>query len=103
MAWQLVHRSETSRDLRDKSLKQADQLLPSLSSPTMLEVLTAAPVFSSPEENDRLTSSTPANFADIPPVLRFEDADAEVSLTPSTGLDGWTDGKVQGKLWVTEA
>lgn len=81
----------------------------------------------SPEEHDALTSSTPANFDDIPPVLRWED-EAEISLAvpswtawsdagPGTGgaangdaddeMDGeaaanGAGGKVRGRLYVTE-
>ncbi len=39
----------------------------------------------SPAEHDQLTSSTPASFDDIPPVLRWE-GDAEVSLA----VPSWT-------------
>lgn len=82
----------------------------------------------SQEEHDALTSSTPANFDDIPPVLRWQ-GEAEVSLAvpswtawasaraPNANADGGVDGeangdseggagemehKVRGQLYVTE-
>ncbi|KAL7423826.1 hypothetical protein Q5752_001410 [Cryptotrichosporon argae] len=59
----------------------------------MLHPLAAPPAFISIDEHERLTSSTPASFSDIPPVLRWTDA---VRVT----VDG---AAAEGTLWVTEA
>jgi nucleotide-sensitive chloride channel 1A len=65
----------------------------------MLAQLSSPPTYVSQEEHDALTSSTPESFTDIPPILRFLDEEVEVVLSPATG---WWEGKVKGKLWVTE-
>lgn len=51
----------------------------------------------SPAEHEQLTSSTPASFDDIPPVLRWE-GDAEISLAvPSwTAWSVKTNGEANG-------
>lgn len=77
----------------------------------MLTPITSPPPSISPAAHDELTSSTPASFADIPPVLRWED-DAEVVV--ESGSWTWGEGaasangsgapaRVAGRLYVTEA
>jgi nucleotide-sensitive chloride channel 1A len=63
----------------------------------MLKQISEDPPFVSEEEHARITACTPANFADIPPILRWGD-EAEVEV----GGEGWWDTKMSGKLWVTE-
>jgi len=67
-----------------------------------LEAATAPPTTVSREEHTSLTSSTPQSFGDIPPILRFEDQ-VEITLSPSEGSSINYEGRIQGKLWVTEA
>ncbi|TYJ54961.1 hypothetical protein B9479_004373 [Cryptococcus floricola] len=70
----------------------------------MLTQTSAPPQSISPEQHAQLTSSTPASFTDIPPVLRWED-DAEVELSSlSGGWEAWgSQGtKAGGRLYVTE-
>lgn len=63
----------------------------------MLTKIDQAPAHISEDEHAQLTASTPASFADIPPVLRWGDVgDVEV------GGEGWWDGKVAGRIYVTE-
>ena len=68
----------------------------------MLSQLSSPPQYITAEAHDNLTSSTPSSFTDIPPVLRFEDGDVQVEMSPITGWEGWN-GRVNGQLWVTEA
>lgn len=65
----------------------------------MLSELTAAPRHISPEEHAALTSSTPASFDDIPPVLRWTSGQVEVVLEPAQPF--WH-GRKSGTLWVTD-
>lgn len=66
----------------------------------MLNPLSDIPTFISTAEHAQLTASTPASFSDIPPVLRLLDENVEVELDPVfEGLSG----RVQGRIWVTEA
>ncbi|WVO17846.1 hypothetical protein L204_105544 [Cryptococcus depauperatus] len=68
----------------------------------MITVITAPPAFISPEEHAQVTSSTPASFTDIPPVLRWSD-EVEIHLSSvAGGWESWNAGKARGKLYVTE-
>lgn len=82
----------------------------------MLEATSTVPRHISPESHAEMTSSTPADFGDIPPILRWED-DASVELaSPSETWAGWgkadatangtngtsVEGEVRGRLYVTE-
>jgi hypothetical protein len=67
-----------------------------------LETTTNPPTTVSREEHTTLTSSTPQSFGDIPPILRFED-NVEITLSQGEGSSPVSiDGRVRGKLWVTE-
>lgn len=68
----------------------------------MLTPLNSAPNLITPEDYEQLTSSTPDRFDQNPPILRFHDEQVEVSMAPVDGFEGWN-GKVAGKIWVTEA
>ena len=67
----------------------------------MLTLTTDVPQYISPDAHDDLTSATPSSFQDIPPILRFQDDAADVIVVPSIGWAG--NGKVKGRIWVTEA
>lgn len=68
----------------------------------MLTPITAPPVSITLERHAELTSSTPASFSDIPPVLRWEN-DATVELATPGAPQGWASGvAVPGRLYVTE-
>ena len=67
----------------------------------MFTPTTEVPHYISPDGHDDLTSSTPSSFQDIPPILRFQDDAVEVIIVPTIGWAG--DGKVKGRIWVTEA
>ena len=64
----------------------------------MLTPTSTPPTHITPEEHVALTSSTPADFQSIPPVLRWSSENVAVEV----GGEGWYEGKIQGKLWVTE-
>lgn len=64
----------------------------------MLTPATTAPHHITVEEHSALTSSTPADFSSIPPVLRWSSENVAVEV----GGEGWYEGKVNGQLWVTE-
>ena len=66
----------------------------------MLSPLSSPPAQITQEQHDIATSSTPETFDRNPPILRFED-DVEITLEPVDGF-GYQ-GKVGGKLWVTES
>lgn len=64
--------------------------------------LTSTPRHISADAHAELTSATPADFAEIPPILRWE---GEVEVTPPATNDGTANGhadKQTGTLWVTE-
>jgi hypothetical protein len=63
----------------------------------MLTKIDQPPAHISEDEHTQLTASTPASFADIPPVLRWGDV-GEVEV----GGEGWWDGRVAGRIYVTE-
>jgi nucleotide-sensitive chloride channel 1A len=67
-----------------------------------LESTSTPPTTVSREEHTSITSSTPQSFGDIPPILRFEDQ-VEITLSASEGSSINYQGRIQGKLWVTEA
>jgi nucleotide-sensitive chloride channel 1A len=76
----------------------------------MLTPTTAPPPQITPEAHAELTSRTPASFADIPPILRWE-GDAEIELASAQWAYWGNDasapangvvGGVQGRLYVTE-
>ena len=64
-------------------------------------LITTLPTFISPEEHKNISASTPASFADIPPVLRHKQENVSVTLDPP--LQGFSseDGK-SGTLYVIE-
>jgi hypothetical protein len=57
------------------------------------------PKFTSKEEHANITSTTPASFSDIPPILNFQQEDVKIEFDPA--FQGQSEMK--GKLWVTEA
>ena len=70
----------------------------------MLATLTTAPSVITPEDYDAQTTSTPLRFDQNPPILRFQQEQAEVEIRPVVGFEGWAAGQqVSGRLWVTEA
>jgi len=70
----------------------------------MLATLSAPPNVITPEEYDVQTTSTPLRFDQNPPILRFQQEQAHVEISPVVGFEGWTVGQqVPGRLWVTEA
>jgi chloride channel, nucleotide-sensitive, 1A len=64
-------------------------------------LITALPKFISPSEHAELVSSTPEDFASIPPVLRHSQENVKVTLEPP--LEGFSseDGAT-GTLYVVE-
>jgi hypothetical protein len=61
----------------------------------------ALPRFVTLEEHDELTKTTPASFADIPPVLRHKEADASARFDPA--LPGFeSENDRAGTLYVVE-
>jgi nucleotide-sensitive chloride channel 1A len=69
-----------------------------------MHAITSQPHFITPEEHAALTSSTPASFTDIPPVLRHVEEHVEVELDPAMPEIGASSAaeRLTGKLWVTE-
>ncbi|KAH9945498.1 regulator of volume decrease after cellular swelling-domain-containing protein [Epithele typhae] len=67
-----------------------------------ITVVSALPAHISPEEHRIASASTPASFADIPPVLRHKQSDVSVTLDPP--LDGFsTENGTRGDLYVIES
>nr|VWO96075.1 N/A [Ganoderma boninense] len=65
-------------------------------------VVCALPTHISPDEHRAISASTPASFADIPPVLRHKQQNVSVSLDPP--LDGFsTQDAANGTLYVIES
>ena len=66
-----------------------------------IELASSLPSFISSEEHKVASASTPASFADIPPVLRHKEENVSVSLDPP--LEGFSaeDG-ANGTLYVIE-
>ncbi|KAI0636173.1 regulator of volume decrease after cellular swelling-domain-containing protein [Trametes polyzona] len=65
-------------------------------------LIDAFPKFISPEEHRTLVASTPASFADIPPVLRHKEENVSVTLDPP--LDTFTaEDAANGALYVIES
>jgi len=64
-----------------------------------LESISVKPKFISVEEHAALTTTTPASWSDIPPILRFSEEAVKIEFDPAY------QGKVEykGDLWVTEA
>ncbi|PIL29890.1 transporter [Ganoderma sinense ZZ0214-1] len=67
-----------------------------------ISVVTALPTHISPDEHKNISASTPASFADIPPVLRHQEQNVAVTLDPP--LDGFsTDDAANGTLYIIES
>jgi hypothetical protein len=64
-----------------------------------LESINAKPKFISVEEHAALTTTTPASWSDIPPILRFSEQGVKIEFDPA--YQGKAEYK--GDLWVTEA
>lgn len=54
----------------------------------------------SPQDHAALTSSTPASFASIPPILRHQQDNVTLAFSPI--WEGYPEDGVQGTLYVTE-
>lgn len=71
-----------------------------------LTPISQPPRFVSAEQHAELTSATPADFADIPPVLRWQgDVEVQPPSEDSDETDATANGhadKLKGTLWVTE-
>ncbi|RPD75039.1 hypothetical protein L226DRAFT_534629 [Lentinus tigrinus ALCF2SS1-7] len=67
-----------------------------------ISLVSSLPTHISPEEHKTLSASTPASFADIPPVLRHQEPNVSVTLEPP--LEGFSaeDG-ANGTLYVIES
>ncbi|TFK82701.1 hypothetical protein K466DRAFT_603449 [Polyporus arcularius HHB13444] len=67
-----------------------------------ITLVSSLPTHISPEEHKTLSASTPASFADIPPVLRHKEENVSVTLDPP--VDGFSaeDG-AHGTLYVIES
>ncbi|RDX41741.1 hypothetical protein OH76DRAFT_1411829 [Lentinus brumalis] len=67
-----------------------------------ITLVSSLPTHISPEEHKILSASTPASFADIPPVLRHKEENVSVTLDPP--VDGFSaeDG-ANGTLYVIES
>lgn len=66
-----------------------------------ITLLSSLPKHISPEEHQKLVASTPASFADIPPVLRHRQDNVSATLDPP--LDGFsTEDAANGSLYVIE-
>ncbi|KAF8072175.1 regulator of volume decrease after cellular swelling-domain-containing protein [Lyophyllum atratum] len=62
-------------------------------------LITTLPTFASPEEHRAFVGSTPASFADIPPVLKHKEDNVAVKLDPP--VPGFTDeDAAHGTLYV---
>ncbi|KAI0350060.1 hypothetical protein OH77DRAFT_1431449 [Trametes cingulata] len=67
-----------------------------------ITLIDALPKFISPEEHRNLVASTPASFADIPPVLRHKEDNVSVTLDPP--LDAFSaEDAANGSLYVIES
>ncbi|KAI0788060.1 regulator of volume decrease after cellular swelling-domain-containing protein [Fomes fomentarius] len=67
-----------------------------------ITLVSSLPKHISPEEHQKLVASTPASFADIPPVLRHRQDNVSATLDPP--LDGFsTEDAANGSLYVIES
>ncbi|KAI0709861.1 regulator of volume decrease after cellular swelling-domain-containing protein [Earliella scabrosa] len=67
-----------------------------------ITLVSSLPTHISPEEHKTLSASTPASFADIPPVLRHKEDNVSVTLDPP--LDGFSaQDAANGSLYVIES
>ena len=66
-----------------------------------ITLVSSLPTHISPEEHKTISASTPASFADIPPVLRHKEDNVSVTLDPP--LEGFSpqDG-ANGTLYAIE-
>ena len=66
-----------------------------------ISLVSALPTYISPEEHRVASASTPASFSDIPPVLRHQEENVQITLDPP--LEGFAaaDG-ANGTLYVIE-
>ncbi|KAI1797484.1 regulator of volume decrease after cellular swelling-domain-containing protein [Ganoderma leucocontextum] len=65
-------------------------------------LITALPTHISPEEHKNISASTPASFADIPPVLRHKEENVSITLEPPLHGFSSEDGAL-GTLYVIES
>ncbi|KAM5544594.1 hypothetical protein V8D89_001492 [Ganoderma adspersum] len=65
-------------------------------------IITDLPTFISPDEHKTISASTPASFADIPPVLRHKEQTVSVTLDPPLPGFSSEDG-ANGTLFVIES
>jgi hypothetical protein len=66
--------------------------------PGALVPITSVPKYISREEHISLTSTTPASWSDIPPVLHFNEEGAKIEFDPAYR----NQTEMKGDLWVTE-
>lgn len=64
-------------------------------------IISGFPTFISPDEHKTISASTPASFADIPPVLRHKEQNVSVTLDPPLPGFSSEDG-ANGTLFVIE-
>ncbi|KAI0714384.1 regulator of volume decrease after cellular swelling-domain-containing protein [Cerioporus squamosus] len=67
-----------------------------------ITLVSSLPTHISPEEHKTLSASTPASFADIPPVLRHKEDNVSVTLDPPVEGLSAEDG-ANGTLYVIES
>ncbi|EJF55842.1 hypothetical protein DICSQDRAFT_150737 [Dichomitus squalens LYAD-421 SS1] len=67
-----------------------------------IDLVTSLPTYISPEEHKNISASTPASFADIPPVLRHKEENVSVTLDPPLPGFSSEDG-ANGALYVIES
>lgn len=65
-----------------------------------ITIISALPHYVSREEHAEITSRTPENFSDIPPVLRRKEEGVRVALEPP--LPDWTPDDLKGTLYIIE-
>ena len=66
--------------------------------PGALIPITSVPKFISREEHVSMTSTTPASWTDIPPVLRFNEEGVKIEFDPAYR----NQTELRGDIWVTE-
>ena len=62
-----------------------------------IKQLTSLPKFTSKEEHAQIVASTPASFADIPPVLQYKEDNVRVVVEPRSRLPWATSDEGEGE------
>jgi len=93
-----VATGRTSTEKEDENSSESDGSVNEVAEGA-LQSISVKPKFISVEEHAALTTTTPASWSDIPPILRFSEEGVKIEFDPA--YQGKAEYK--GDFWVTEA